>query len=286
MAPVLEPQALRPGFQFSHRSLKDFIDCPRRFELKYIQQRAWPAPISDPALEAERRMRAGSAFHRMVQQHLAGISPARIEKALLEPYQPGENEGLITWWQRYLQANPAGQVGRRLVEYPLVASLAGWKLAARLDVLILKREDHGTRALIIDWKTSKPPRRDLLAGSLQTRVYRCLTARCTAALNGGKPVAAQDIEMEYWFTTTGSSMRIGYDAAMYQDDVEVLSGLIADAAAIPAGGYDQKPETKRCEICVYRSLCGIDVQAGSLDDDFDLPDDTGLSLDSVEEIAF
>ena len=34
---------LPPDFHFSQRSLQDYVDCRRRFQLRYLQHLAWPA---------------------------------------------------------------------------------------------------------------------------------------------------------------------------------------------------------------------------------------------------
>ena len=47
---------LPPGFQFSQRSLQDYVDCRRRFELRYLQNLAWPAVEAEPHLEQEKRL--------------------------------------------------------------------------------------------------------------------------------------------------------------------------------------------------------------------------------------
>jgi len=64
---------LSPSFTFSQSSLQDYFDCPRRFQLRYIEHLAWPAVETEPVLENERRQQEGQLFHRMVQQHLVGL---------------------------------------------------------------------------------------------------------------------------------------------------------------------------------------------------------------------
>ena len=46
--------SLPEGFRFSQSSLQDYVDCRRRFQLRYLQNLAWPALQSEPALENER----------------------------------------------------------------------------------------------------------------------------------------------------------------------------------------------------------------------------------------
>ncbi|NCT22292.1 PD-(D/E)XK nuclease family protein, partial [bacterium] len=63
---------IQSPFTFSQSSLQDYADCPRRFQLRYIEQLAWPAVETEPALENERRQQEGLLFHRLAQQHLIG----------------------------------------------------------------------------------------------------------------------------------------------------------------------------------------------------------------------
>ena len=58
------------SFQFSQGSLQAYVDCPRLFQLRYIEGLSWPAPEVEPALENERHLQLGSDFHRLVQQYL------------------------------------------------------------------------------------------------------------------------------------------------------------------------------------------------------------------------
>jgi hypothetical protein len=56
--------AINPEFQFSQSSLQDYVECSRRFELRYIERLRWPALQSEPVLEQERHMQQGQRFHQ------------------------------------------------------------------------------------------------------------------------------------------------------------------------------------------------------------------------------
>lgn len=53
---------LPDSFQFSQSSLQDYVDCPRRFELRYILHQKWPALQTQPVIEFEHHMEQGSGF--------------------------------------------------------------------------------------------------------------------------------------------------------------------------------------------------------------------------------
>ena len=81
----------------SQSSLQDYHDCPRRFELRYLQRLAYPAIETEPALENEKHQKEGEYFHRLVQQHLIGIPAEQINKL-------ANTENLQRWWGNYLIA--------------------------------------------------------------------------------------------------------------------------------------------------------------------------------------
>jgi hypothetical protein len=61
---------LPEGFQFSQASLQDYVDCPRRFQLRYLVNLDWPAVEAEPVLKHERHMERAGLFHQMVHQLL------------------------------------------------------------------------------------------------------------------------------------------------------------------------------------------------------------------------
>ena len=72
---------LPPDFVFTQGNLQDYVDCPRRFELKYLQRQRWPAAEVDDMVAFERHMEQGAQFHRLVQQSLLGIPPETLAVA-------------------------------------------------------------------------------------------------------------------------------------------------------------------------------------------------------------
>ncbi|MFN3492766.1 MAG: PD-(D/E)XK nuclease family protein, partial [Anaerolineales bacterium] len=79
----------------SQSSLQDYHDCPRRFELRYLQQLAYPAIETEPALENESHQKEGEYFHRLAQQHFVGISSEQISKL-------ANTENLQRWWENFI----------------------------------------------------------------------------------------------------------------------------------------------------------------------------------------
>ena len=57
---------LDPEFEFSQGSLQDYVDCQRRFQLRYVERQAWPAVEAEPFLEREEHSEQGRRFHRLI----------------------------------------------------------------------------------------------------------------------------------------------------------------------------------------------------------------------------
>jgi hypothetical protein len=85
------------NFRFSQASLSDYLDCQRRFQLRYLLEQAWPAVESEPLLERERLAELGRRFHRLIQQHVEGLSIEALTESISEPE-------LVRWWQSYLDS--------------------------------------------------------------------------------------------------------------------------------------------------------------------------------------
>lgn len=288
--------SLPAGFQFSQGSLQDYVDCHRRFQLRYMLRQAWPAVESEPVLESERFMQQGARFHRLVQQHLLGVPAERLAVF-------AQDEDLERWWNNYVQVkNPSGveKVKALYPEISLSAALGGFRLVAKYD-LVVAGDDN--RLVIVDWKTShKRTKRKWLVARLQSRVYPYLMVRAGANLLAGKGAThgeqsshllkPEQVEMIYWFSEFPEQPEhITYDQSQYEHDEAFLNGLIAEIERRNEDDFDLTPDVKRCAYCVYRSLCDRGVAAGDLGDLAEPPDETvgpevTLDFDQIAEIEF
>jgi CRISPR/Cas system-associated exonuclease Cas4 (RecB family) len=277
---------LPQDFQFSQGSLQDFVECRRRFQLRFILRQSWPAAPSEPLLQLERTMQQGARFHRMVQQHTLGLPVERLSPL------PKETD-LSRWWENYLRFSQAGGLdaltgpgARRHPEITLSAPFGSHRLLAKLDLLLVTATG---KALILDWKTArKRPRRRWLADRLQTRVYPTLLLQAGAHLNGGTPFAPEQVEMVYWFADfPDQPERFPYSAAAYQADLDYLAEMLATIERLGENDFSLTTDTRQCAYCVYRSLCERGDKAGLLDD-FDTLDDTvpDLDFDQTVEIEY
>ena len=273
---------LPDDFIFSQSSLADYIDCPRRFQLRYLLGQRWPAPEVDDMLEFERRMAQGEHFHHLVHQHLVGIPPELLTKRLDDP-------DVRRWFDAYLRTALTDLPEKRRPEITLTVPLADYTLLAKFDLLAI---DPGGRALILDWKTgSRIPPADVLQKRMQTIVYRYVLVKGGAFLYGGHPIPPEQVEMVYWYAEhDGATRRFPYDSAQYAADEATLLRLVDEINT--RADFPLTPDVTRCRFCVYRSLCDRGTSAASLSewesDDFEPADmdDFTLDFDQIAEVEF
>lgn len=273
--------SLPQEFQFSQGSLQDFVDCKRRFQLRYIEQLSWPAIAADPILDHERDMDLGIQFHRLVQQHQLGIDEEKLTRMVTD-------DQLKVWWQNYLQHHPKDLPKKRQTEMLLSGLLEQRRLVGKYDLIAIEEN----RAVIVDWKTSRnTPKRQWLEQRLQTRVYRYLLTKVGAHLNNGKPFEPEQISMMYWFANAPETPGIfPYDATQYAEDEVFLSDLIHTIERLDADSFALTEDERHCRFCTYRSLCDRGTAAGNLndlEDELSQEDlDIDLDLEHIAEIEF
>ncbi len=276
--------SLSPDFHFSQKSLQDYLDCPRRFELRCILRQKWPAIQTEPVIEQENAMEEGRLFHQMVQQWNAGLPPDTILEDASSP-------NLNHWWLNLVQNNPLDQLPpQRHAEIALSAPLAGYRLIAQYDLVTV---DPGKRAVIVDWKTSaKKPSHHQLSLRLQTRIYRFLLVTAGAFLNEGRPLNPGQVEMVYWFPEfPANPERFLYDQAQFEADRDYLANLINEIARLKPGQFFLTPDEEKCRFCIYRSLCDRGEKAGewvALEEEDEIPSagDAELGFEQIGEIEF
>jgi hypothetical protein len=275
--------AIADDLTLSQASLQDYVECPYRFRLRYLDRVEWPAVEAEPAGRNERLRRDGAEFHRMVHQYLLGV-PAERLRALAEHRSEvvDDGHGLAGWWRSFCEHRPADLPGERYPEVTLAAEMAGRRLAAKYDLVVVQ---EGGGAMILDWKTAgRRPREETVEGRLQTRVYPYLLALAGGALNGGAPFAPERIEMRYWYAAFPNEPTvIPYGRDRFEADGAYLTGLLQEISDRPADGFERTDDPGRCRLCTYRSLCGTAEVAAQGDLDEDEAVDFSVSIDDGDE---
>ena len=265
----------------SQSSLQDYVDCPRRFQLRYVDRLSYPAIESEPTLENEKHQQEGEYFHRLVQQYLIGIPAEQISKVANTP-------NLQRWWENFL-AQPdfrsLGDFGSLLPEATLSAPLGSFRLLAKYDLITLAKD----KVTIYDWKTyRKRPRNEFLAARMQTRVYRALLVHAGAHLNNNAPFEPEQIEMVYWFSDfPNDPARFAYTSAQYKRDWDTLTKLSDEIKS--ASSYPLTEDRTKCLFCPYRSYCERGVRAGDADQaeaEMEAEELFDVNFEQIGEIAF
>ena len=137
--------------------------------------------------------------------------------------------------------------------------------------------------MIVDWKTERrKPTRDQLLNRIQTRVYRFV-------LTEAQQRAPGTVSMLYWFAEYPDQPEVlHYDAMQQAADRQFLTNLIAEIEDLQGSSeWPKTPNLRKCDFCVYRSLCNRGVSAGTIDpstDDLNL--DLDINLEEIDEIAY
>jgi CRISPR/Cas system-associated exonuclease Cas4 (RecB family) len=262
----------------SQSSLQDYLDCSRRFQLRYLEKLSYPAVESEPALENEKHQQEGEYFHRLVQQSLIGIPREQIGKL-------ANTANLQRWWSNWQDFQGLQAFGSLYPETTLSAPLGNFRLVAKYDLIAI----HDGKATIYDWKTyRKRPRNEWLAARMQTRVYRALLVHAGAHLNNGNPFEPEQIEMIYWFADFPEEpARIPYTSAQYKRDWDTLIKLAEEIHT--ASSYPLTDDRQKCVFCPYRSYCERGSQAGDAEQaeaEMEAEELFDVNFEQIGEIAF
>ncbi|HVO41676.1 MAG TPA: PD-(D/E)XK nuclease family protein [Aggregatilineales bacterium] len=242
---------LPPAFEFSQSSLEDYVECARRFELRYLRQQDWPAPPAEPLSEVERTADLGRRFHRLMERHFLDLP---IDADTLDPT-------LRRWWDAF-QHNPPPLLGddRRPEVYTSIV-LGGQRISATFDLLC----DGQDGVTIVDWKTARlRPTRTRLDRRMQTVVYPLVLVEAAPRLIG-RVIPPEQVRLIYWFANAPTPPEIfPYSRERYAEDRRTLRDVIDRILAAPE--FPLTDQLQRCRLCQYRSLCDRGRVAGSLDE--------------------
>ncbi len=267
-------------FSFSQHNLQDYVDCPRRFQLKYIQKVAWPAIQSEPVLELERQMNLGVRLHRILHQMYLGLDPLIV-------VNENDDIELKIWVQNHLEFQKLRNIKYSYPETTLSSSLNGFRIIAKFDLIAVTNDGE---LLILDWKTSKrKPKRIALQQRLQTRIYPWVLFRSLQKLIPGGGSLPSQISMIYWFADFPDDEEIfNIDKARLDADEEYLSTLISSILSTRDDKFIKTSNDKICRFCPYRSYCERGLEAGDLNEseELEVEDLSGFSFSDTEEIQF
>lgn len=264
---------LPAGFQFTQGSLGDYSDCRRRFLLRYVKELEWPAPITARTEQLEEAMERGKRFHDLVQQDALDVDVSGV-------VAESDDEQLQEAWRNYRLSPPDLPAGREFSEVTLSAPIAGCRLTAKLDRLILT--DDG-QAVIVDWKTGERlPTLETLRNDWQTIVYRYVVAEAAHKLVNREQFAPKNVSLLYWYALHPNELPpLAYSAEEHNRAREQLESVVAEIAGLNSEGEFAKTDNwDECRRCRYRSYCNRGREPA---DDFEIREDE-LELDVIFEI--
>jgi hypothetical protein len=267
---------LQPDFHFSSSSLQDYVDCPYRFELRYIKRLKWPAIQSEPVIEQEKRIDLGNRFHLMVQRSIIGV-PDQVIDPELKP-------DIFRWWASFQDSNLLAMLPKkRRAEISLSSEVNHSRLLAKYDLLAL---DPGRKAVILDWKTSMVrPSRSSLLSRLQSFIYPYLLVEAGTHLNDSLPLHPDQIEMVYWFPDFPEEPeRIQYSDESHQKNKKYLEDLLSEIKNRRDGSFLMTIKENKCSYCNYRSFCNRGTGAGDWDGE-ETPSEVSLNDLDFEQIS-
>jgi CRISPR/Cas system-associated exonuclease Cas4 (RecB family) len=263
-------------FTFSQSSLQDYNDCPRRFQLRFIDKVQWPAVETAPLLENERRQVEGQIFHRMVQQYFIGLPEEKIALLASTGY-------LQRWWQNFLAHGPKRTSGLNFTELSLVSRIGKHRVIAKYDLVAIKPDATIT---IYDWKTYlKRPKRVWMDERYQTRVYLSLLHRSKGKFFDTRNIELENTEMIYWYAEfPDNPENFSYQSTQASKTWEALAELVDEIDARQS--FPMTENEKLCSFCVYRSFCEKGTNAGEGDDVDIVSSVDEIDLEQIQEIEF
>lgn len=237
--------------------LQDYVDCPYRYFLRYIERVESPSVQAEPVYEFEQAVDRGTTFHRLVQQYLLGVPTEMLERRI-------RDEHIRQWWSQFLREGLDDLPVQRLPEITLMARLGETPISAKLDLLALEPG----RIVIVDWKTLRKPSASRLEARLQTKVYRWVVSRAAGEILGSA-VAPEDVQIRYWFAGDPSprvEFSYSHDEALADErELMALVQKIKQDTLFP-----QTEDEHICRVCAYRSISRpeqIPVSVSNLEDD-------------------
>lgn len=266
------------AFRFSQSSLQDYADCPRRFQLRYLEEILWPALESEPASEVETHQLEGLVFHRLVQQHRLGLPPEGLATLANTP-------NLRRWWSNYISGKIDLDGYACHPELTLSCAVGAHRLLAKYDLLAVR----DGQARIYDWKTyARRPRDEWLAARWQTRIYPAVLVRAGAEVNNNRPFEPEHVTLVYWFADfPDEPAEFKYDAPRFGRDWSAIERIINEASSTQ--GFPLTEDQKACRFCVYRSYCDRGDQAGLFKEseaDAEPSEPYDLNFEQIGEIEF
>ncbi len=268
----------------SQSNLQDFSECPRRFQLKVIENISWPAAYLEPLSQLEQATEIGNKFHQLCHQFFSGIDHESLSRTISNP-------NLKIMWENFSIFAKEIQTENRFSEIILSTPFMGHQLIAKYDLVLRTGDD---KFIIYDWKTSShKPSRTILSQRYQTFIYPLIFTKAGDSIFRTDPPSPKNISMNYWYPMSSAPEEIfPYSDRQYSENIDQLSTIISkiDELIESSISFPLTDDRSICAKCVYRSLCERGVQGGTLDPFTEIEQEDLSSfhfeLDNISEIEF
>lgn len=229
--------------------IRDFLDCPRRFELRYLASFVWPEPPY--TLATEQAFDRGREFHRLLERRFLALDaqPEAIDDPVIR-----------SWWDAFQGSGLSIPDGERFAELSLVVPEGGHQLLGRFDLLVITPASGEITATIFDWKTSKPRDVNWLRRAWQTRLYLALLAEGGHRLVPGRTekLDPDHLAMTYWYVgDPGAPRTVRYSREQHAQnwgEIQQIIGEIEQRRA--AAEWYLTDNWTRCRECAFQAYCG------------------------------
>jgi PD-(D/E)XK nuclease superfamily len=256
---------LPEGFVFNSNSIQDFVECQRRFQLRYMDHLFWPAVEVEPFEKYEHMLDQDTLFHKIIHQHLNGVPADQITGSL------EGNAEVQNWWENFQQSMRDGilevlvRPGNRIYEeIDLSVPVGDFRLTGHYDLLLAQPDG---KLVIMEWMIAqKKPERGILNNRYHTLIAQFILAGSASNLIGGHLANPNQIEMIYWFANfPHQPEQFQYSPSIYEQDSRQLSQLIKAIHQKTEPIFSLTPDVNRCLFCNYRSFCDRGDKAGEFD---------------------
>lgn len=270
-----------PDFAFTQSNLQDYMDCPRRFRLRYVEKLQWPAIQSEPVIAFEKRLESGQRFHQLVHQYTLGM-PANLLRS-----QVIDEPDLLRWWDNFYEYRPLdGLPQERRSEFHITLPYAENRLSAIIDMIAW---NDSTAFTIIDWKSAaKRPSRLFLQSRIQSDLYPFIVERLSRLQESSTPSKLVHIKFIYWFPEFPANPELFiYSENRDKEFSQHLNHIVKAIKESKLADFTMTEDTRLCKFCSYRSFCNRGVLPGNFSDtaeylDGYLPDDEPWVVDSPD----
>lgn len=198
--------------------LKTFEECPKKYELKFINNISVPQDATP--------FEKGKKIHALANYYLKGFDISKLENTL------NENEKLV--WQN-LTKNEYFNKKYLQSEYNLLCKVADYWIGGRIDALVQDDE----RIYILDYKTGSVPQNPKY--DYQTIIYLLCVSKFFKQKN---------ISFVYIDLKNNQNHMINYDEELEKEYTQKITNICERIIKTQTFNNIQK-----CKFCEYRKIC-------------------------------